>query len=99
MLDLRRLRLLCEFARRGSIAASYAALSFTPSAVSQQLSTLEREAGMPLLDRTARSAELTDAGRRLAERAVDILATVQAAVTALSEQAGSPSGRVVVTAF
>src|SRR6266536_1007483 len=99
MLDLHRLRLLREFARRGSIAATAAALGYTPSAVSQQLSTLEREAGLPLLDRTARSAELTDAGRRLAERAVDILAMVEAAETELSEQAGTPSGRVVVTAF
>jgi len=99
MLDLRRLRLLSEFARRGSIAATAAALGYTPSAVSQQLSTLEREAGLPLLDRTARSAELTDAGRRLAARAVEILSMVEAAETELSEQAGTPSGRVVVTAF
>lgn len=99
MLDLRRLRLLSEFARRGSIAATAAALGYTPSAVSQQLSTLEREAGLPLLDRTARSAELTDAGRRLAHRAVEILAMVEAAETELSEQAGTPSGRVTVTAF
>jgi DNA-binding transcriptional LysR family regulator len=99
MLDLRRLRLLSEFARRGSIAATAAALGYTPSAVSQQLSALERQAGLPLLDRTARSAELTDAGRRLADRAVEILAMVEAAETELSEQAGSPSGRVVVTAF
>jgi len=99
MLDLRRLRLLSEFARRGSIAATAAALGYTPSAVSQQLSALERQAGLPLLDRTARSAELTDAGRRLAARAVEILAMVEAAETELSEQAGSPSGRVVVTAF
>jgi DNA-binding transcriptional LysR family regulator len=99
MLDLRRLRLLCEFARRGSIAATAAALGYTPSAVSQQLAALEREAGMPLLDRTARSAELTDTGRRLAARAEEILTMVEAAEAELSAQSDVPSGRVVVTSF
>ncbi|TNY35075.1 LysR family transcriptional regulator [Thermomonospora catenispora] len=99
MLDLRRLRLLCEFARRGSIAATAAALGYTPSAVSQQLAALEREAGTALLDRTARSAELTDAGRRLALRAESILDMVEAAEAELAAESGVPSGRVVVTAF
>lgn len=99
MLDLRRLRLLCEFARRGSIAATAAALGYTPSAVSQQLAALEREAGLPLLDRTARSAELTDTGRRLATRAEEILALVEAAEAELSAESDLPSGRVVVTSF
>ncbi|WP_433323807.1 LysR family transcriptional regulator [Spirillospora sp. CA-294931] len=99
MLEVRRLRLLSEFARRGSIAATAAALGYTPSAVSQQLAALEREAHVPLLDRTARSAELTDAGRRLAERAEEILTLVEAAEAELSAQADTPSGRVVVTAF
>jgi len=79
VLDLHRLRLLKEFADRGSIAAVAAALGYTPSAVSQQLASLEREAGAALLDRTARSAELTDTGRRLAGHAEHILAAVEAA--------------------
>jgi DNA-binding transcriptional LysR family regulator len=99
MLELRRLRLLAEFARRGSIAATAASLGYTPSAVSQQLAALERDARVALLDRTARSAELTDAGRRLAERAEEILILVEAAETELSTQADVPSGRVVLTAF
>ncbi|MGH3387993.1 MAG: LysR family transcriptional regulator [Actinomadura sp.] len=99
MLDLRRLRLLCEFARRGSIAATAAALGYTPSAVSQQLAALERQAGMPLLDRTARSAELTDAGRRLVARAEEILTLIEAAEAELDAQSDVPSGRVVVTSF
>src|SRR2546430_133241 len=57
MLDLHRLRLLQEFAARGSIARTAAVLGYTPSAVSQQLATLEREAGTALLDRSARRAE------------------------------------------
>ncbi|GIH93080.1 LysR family transcriptional regulator [Planobispora siamensis] len=99
MLDLRRLALICEFARRGSIAATAASLGYSPSAVSQQLAALEREAGAVLIDRTARSAELTDAGHRLVEHAERILAMVENAESDLSAHAGTPSGRVAVTAF
>jgi DNA-binding transcriptional LysR family regulator len=99
MLDPHRLRLLAEFAERGTIAATAAALGYTPSAVSQQLAVLEREAGAGLLDRTARSAELTDAGRRLAAHARRILALMEAAEADLDAQAAEPEGRVVVTAF
>jgi DNA-binding transcriptional LysR family regulator len=97
MLDTHRLRLLREFSERGTIAATATALGYTPSAVSQQLAALEREAGAVLLDRTARAAELTDAGRRLAEHAERILAMIEAAEADLS--AAGPSGRVTVTAF
>jgi DNA-binding transcriptional LysR family regulator len=99
MLDPHRLRLLTEFADRGTIAATASALGYTPSAVSQQLAVLEREAGTGLLDRTARSAELTDAGRRLAGHARQILAMMEAAESDLSARAQEPEGRVVVTAF
>ena len=98
MLDLHRLRLLQEFAVRGSIARTAAVLGYTPSAVSQQLAALEREAGTALLDRSARRAELTDAGRRLAGYAERILAMVEEAETDLSAGAAEP-GRVVATAF
>ena len=97
MLDPHRLRLLREFAERGTIAATAAALGYTPSAVSQQLAALEREAGAILLDRTARAAELTDAGRRLVEHAERILAMIEAAEADLS--LAGPAGRVTVTAF
>jgi DNA-binding transcriptional LysR family regulator len=99
MLDLHRLRLLQEFAARGSIAKTATVLGYTPSAVSQQLAALEREAGTALLDRSARRAELTDAGRRLAAHAERILAMVEEAETDLSAEAQEPAGRVVATAF
>jgi DNA-binding transcriptional LysR family regulator len=99
MLDLHRLRLLAEFAERGTIAATAAALGYTPSAVSQQLAVLEREAGTTLLDRAARSVELTDAGRRLAMHAEIILAQVEAAEADMSAEAKQPSGRVSLAAF
>jgi DNA-binding transcriptional LysR family regulator len=97
MLDLHRLRLLKEFAERGTISAAAAALGYTPSAVSQQLAALEREAGVALLDRTARRAELTDAGRRLAGHAEGILARIEQAEADLSDT--EPTGRVAVAAF
>jgi DNA-binding transcriptional LysR family regulator len=97
MLDVHRLRLLLEFAQRGTIAATAAALGYTPSAVSQQLAALEREAGAALLDRTPRAAELTEAGRRLAARAAEILAMIEAAEADLA--APEPAGRVAISAF
>ncbi|MFE5053646.1 LysR family transcriptional regulator, partial [Streptomyces sp. NPDC056637] len=68
MLDVRRILLFTEVARRGSVTATARALNYTPSAVSQQISRLETEAGQPLLERHARGVTLTDAGRALAER-------------------------------
>src|SRR3712207_2684539 len=65
MLDVRRLRLLRELAARGTVTAVAEALSYTPSAVSQQLAALERDAGVALLERVGRGVRLTDAGRRL----------------------------------
>ncbi|WP_405013789.1 LysR substrate-binding domain-containing protein [Kitasatospora sp. NBC_01539] len=81
MLDVRRLRLLRELAHHGTIAAVAEALAFSPSAVSQQLSVLEREAGVPLLERTGRRVALTPAGRNLVRHAE--------AVLELLEQAGA----------
>jgi DNA-binding transcriptional LysR family regulator len=79
MLDLRRLSLLQRFAALGSINATAAEVGYSPSAVSQQLATLEREAGIALIERTAQSANLTDAGRELAEQAAEILSAVETA--------------------
>ena len=63
MLDLRRLRLLRELDARGTVHAAARALDYTPSAISQQLAVLEREAGTTLLERVGRNVRLTDAGR------------------------------------
>ena len=97
VLDVHRLRILLEFAERGTIAATAAALGYTPSAISQQLTTLEREADAALLDRTARAAELTEAGKRLVARAAEILAMIEAAEADLA--APEPAGRVAISAF
>jgi DNA-binding transcriptional LysR family regulator len=99
MLDVRRLRTLREVALHGTIRAASEALSFTPSAVSQQLSTLERELGCELLERRGRSVHLTAAGRVLVERAETILAQLAEAEAEAKAIAGAAEPAVRVAAF
>lgn len=92
MLNLARLRLLVELERRGTMAAVAAELGYTPSAISQQLAQLEREAGRALLEKAGRGLRLTDAGRLLAERGRELIAqaeSVEAELTALEGVAGT----------
>ncbi|MEV6069723.1 LysR substrate-binding domain-containing protein [Nocardia sp. NPDC052001] len=99
MLDLRRLRLLRELAHRKTIAAVAEALSYTPSAVSQQLTALERETGVPLLERTGRSVTLTPAALRLVEHTETILATVTQATAELATARTELTGTLRIGAF
>lgn len=85
MLNLHQLRLLRELAHRGTIAAVADALSYSPSAVSQQLSLLERNAGVPLLQRSGRRVALTPAGANLVRHAEVILERLETARTELAE--------------
>ncbi|MFE7075238.1 LysR family transcriptional regulator [Streptomyces sp. NPDC057620] len=97
MLDLWRLEILRRFAAHGTITATAADLGYSPSAISQQLATLEREAGVALIERTAQRASLTDAGRELAEHAARILAAAETARSRMRARAGTVSGRVNVS--
>jgi DNA-binding transcriptional LysR family regulator len=100
MLDVRRLRLLSELHERGTVTAVAEALAYTPSAVSQQLATLEREAGVALLERHGRRLRLTDAGRGLVEHAGAVIARLELAESELAAAAGEEvAGRVRVAAF
>src|SRR4051794_13442316 len=98
-LDVRRLRVLRELAARGTVAATAQALSFTPSAVSQQLSALEREAGVVLLERDGRRLALTDAGRTLVAHADALLAQLERAEADLAAGAQEITGTLRVAAF
>jgi DNA-binding transcriptional LysR family regulator len=98
-LDVRRLRLLRELSARGTIAATADALSYTPSAVSQQLSALEREAGAELLERQGRRVRLTDAGRALVARAEDVLAALERAEAELEAGRRDVRGTLRVASF
>ncbi len=97
-LDVGRLRLLREVAIRGSISGAARVLRLTPSAVSQQLAVLEREAGTPLLDRSPRGVALTGAGHALAERAGAILDLLASARADLDRISGEVTGPVSVAA-
>lgn len=99
MLDPRKLHLLRELSRRGTIAAVAEAVTFTPSAVSQQLSALEREAGVRLLERTGRTVSLTPAGHLLVEHAHAVLEQLERASAALAAARGGPSGPLRIGAF
>src|SRR5215217_1401604 len=99
MLDLRRLRLLYELHERGTIAAVADALQFTPSAVSQQLAILEREAGVALLERAGRGVRLTDAALVLVEHAEALLERAALAESELAAAAGSITGRARIAGF
>ena len=100
MLDLRRLRLLRELDARGTVHGAARALDYTPSAVSQQLAVLEREAGAKLLERSGRNVRLTDAGRVLVRHAGTLLDGMEAAEAEVAEvAAGRPAGVVRVSAF
>src|SRR5690606_21766911 len=88
MFELRRLRLLHELALRGTIAEVAASLSYSPSTVSQQLSLLEREAGVSLLEPDGRRLRLTPQGRLLAQHAARALELDEAARASLTAHAG-----------
>jgi len=98
-LDLHRLRLLHELHARGTIAAVADALRFTPSAVSQQLAVLEREAGLPLLERAGRGVRLTDAALVLVDHAGALLERAELARADLAAAAGTVAGRGRIASF
>jgi DNA-binding transcriptional LysR family regulator len=99
MLEVRRLRLLRELAARGTIAATAEACSLTPSAVSQQLAALEREAGAPLLIRDGRRLVLTEAAQVLVGHTERILAELEEAQASVAGLAGEVRGVLRLAAF
>jgi len=99
MLDVRRLQVLREVARTGSLSAAAASLSYTPSAISQQIRVLEREAGVGLVERGARGTVLTDAGQLLVRYADEIVGRLSAAEEELQAMRGLHSGRLRLGAF
>jgi DNA-binding transcriptional LysR family regulator len=99
MVDLRRLRTLRELADRGTIAATADALHLTPSAVSQQLTVLEREVGQPLLEPNGRTVRLTPAATAVLAHADTLFSEVERMDATLAALAGGAVGTVRVGAF
>ncbi|WP_413804820.1 LysR family transcriptional regulator [Streptomyces sp. OE57] len=97
-METRRLQMLAELARRGSMRAVAEATGTTTSTVSQQVAALAQDMGTALIEPHGRRVRLTPAGRRLAEHAVTILAAVEAARRDLSPDA-PPTGTVRVAGF
>ena len=98
-LDVRRMFLLADVAAQGSITATARALSYTPSAVSQQLAKLEDEAGQPLLERHARGISLTIAGEVVVRHAARMREQIDAARSELDEIAGLRAGILFLGTF
>lgn len=98
-MDVERLRLLRELAERGTVHAVADAMSLTPSAVSQQLKILQREAGVPLLEPAGRRLRLTDAGGVLVARTDEVLAALDRAHAEMAAYRSTPRGTVRVAMF
>lgn len=98
-MDVGRLRLLRELAERGTVISVAKAVSLTPSAVSQQLKTLQREVGVALLEPDGRRVRLTDAGHTLVRRTDDVLAALDRAQAEMDSYRATPRGEVRVAMF
>jgi DNA-binding transcriptional LysR family regulator len=99
MLDVHRLRLLRELDRRGTLAAVARALSYSPSAVSQQLSQLEAETGVVLLESAGRGVRLTTQARILVAHTEAILERLEEAEAELRTSLTEVRGTLRVASF
>lgn len=99
MLNVHRLRILYELHQRGTLAAVAEALNYTPSAVSQQLSLLERETGAELLERVGRRVRLTDRALKLVAHTETVLTTLETAETELEASHDLVAGTLTVASF
>lgn len=98
-MDALRLRMLRELADHGTVAAVADVLAMTPSAVSQQLKTLQREAGVVLLEPAGRRVRLTDAGQVLVGHAERVLAALDRAQADMDSYRTTARGQVTVSFF
>lgn len=99
MLDVNRLRLLVELSRRGTLSAVADALSYSKASVSQQLSALERDVGVPLLRRVGRGVQFTPQGNVLVAEAIGILDQLEQAQVAVAESLTEVTGTVRIAVF
>jgi DNA-binding transcriptional LysR family regulator len=99
VIDVRRLQVLKAVVDTGSVSAAATSLNYTPSAVSQQVTALERETGTALLERAGRGVRPTDAGLLLTEHASRVLAAVREAEEALAALRSGHIGRIRIGAF
>ena len=99
MLDVRRMQVLRAVVTTGSVTAAAANLGYTPSAVSQQVAALEKQAGVALLERVGRGVRPTAAGRLLTEHSAIIDRQIAEAETALADLRAGRTGHVTISYF
>src|ERR1700727_228846 len=99
MIDLVALDALRAVGTHGSVVSAADALGFTPSAVCQPVKRLEKQTGVPLLERVGRGVMLTRHGRHLVEQGTRLLADLEELQSGLHEQAGTVAGHVRLAAF
>nr|WP_180218844.1 LysR family transcriptional regulator [Streptomyces albus] len=93
------MRILQHLAAYGTVAATAEALHLTPPAVSQHLAALQKEAGMPVVEKQGRTLRLTAAGELLVAHADIVLAELAAAESGLAALQSGRHGIVRITAF
>ncbi len=98
-MDVQHLQVLRELRERGSVAAVAAAMYVSPSAVSQQLATLQRSVGVPLTRKDGRRLVLTDAGHALADAAVEVLSALASARSAVDDHLDHRESLVSIAAL
>lgn len=99
MLDVRRMQILRAVVTSGSVTAAAAHLGYTPSAVSQQVAALEKEAGTALLERAGRGVRPTEAGLLLTHHTAILSQNLAAAETALADLRAGRTGRLAIRYF
>lgn len=99
MFNIQRMRILREVAARGGISAAAEALYLSPSAVSQQMAVLEREVGIPLLERVGRGVRVTAAGERLVAHTERVLTVLEEARADLEDISAGIAGPLHTCAF
>lgn len=99
MIDPSALQALAAVRQTGSVIGAATALDFSPSAISQQIKKLERQTGVPLLERHGRGVLLTERGNVLADYGRRMLADLEALQSSLLSEPGEPRGRLQLVAF
>ena len=97
--DIKKLQILRTLSERGTVTATAEALLMTPSAVSQQLSNLAKQLGVPLLEAQGRRVRLTDAAHLVLRHAEAVFAQLERADAELDGYLRGEAGLVRVGAF
>ncbi|WP_285725684.1 LysR family transcriptional regulator [Psychromicrobium xiongbiense] len=99
MIDVVAVRALVAVEQSGSVVAAAESMGYSPSAISQQIKKLEKQAGVALLERYGRGVLLTERGKTIAERGRQILGDVELLESTLLADPQTPRGTLRLSAF